>query len=56
MLRDYLQRLERDERELCSAVQVERAQVAHLQRKVQLLRAVLSEALLSSVECVRLEA
>ena len=44
MQRDCLQRLERDERELRSAVRAERAQVVQLQRKVELLQAVLSEA------------
>lgn len=42
--RDCLQRLERDERELRSAVRAERAQVVQLQRKVELLQVVLSEA------------
>jgi hypothetical protein len=39
-----LQRLERDERELHSAVRAERAQVAQLQRKIELLQALLGEA------------
>jgi hypothetical protein len=41
--RDCLQRLERDDRDLCSAVQAERVQVAQLQRKVALLQALLGE-------------
>ncbi|MNY55930.1 hypothetical protein D3C86_1919500 [compost metagenome] len=41
---DCLQRLDCDERELRAAIRAERAQVAQLQRKVELLQAVLSEA------------
>ncbi|MGV8843538.1 MAG: hypothetical protein ACOH2I_09930 [Pseudomonas sp.] len=44
MQRDCLQRFECDERELRSTVRAERAQVVQLQRKIELLQAVLSEA------------
>ncbi|MDO9622632.1 MAG: hypothetical protein Q7J46_01370 [Pseudomonas sp.] len=44
MQRDCLQRLHRDEQELRSTVRAERAHVAQLQRKVELLQALLGEA------------
>ena len=44
MQRKCLQRLERDERELRAAIRAERARVEQLQRKVELLQALLNES------------
>jgi cell division protein FtsL len=44
MQRDCLQRLQRNDQELRNAVRAERAHVAQLQRKVELLQALLGDA------------